>query len=472
MLTRPTLLLLFRLVMEGAWLTSLIAFCTLFTGGHVSAMPGVVSFGLLTVAFVVSYVMQHLEVSDAKLQLWSVVLAVAIINGTAKLLVTGQLDFWNVTWPFAYLGGGEGSTDQGRQTALTFIFGVVLWWRGTRIAEDIPNFAGILMAFRVGVIFVAFQSILEGITPMREGAAGMVVPFFVGGLSALALSHMERVDRLRSIRTTGYGVFVPAGVISAVAIMGLVIGLLPFGELGKIMGYLARAFDFATYTVFYFILLFLGYIAEILINAGNWLLSFVRLPFRMQNPLADNTLDRLREQNLDPGTPENVYNLVRIVVILVLALIVLFVLARAFRRRRRRAAFEEMELHGAVESDVLGGGLLPAWLQRLWAGLSGSDGGDIPGALAAVIRLYLLLLQWAARAGFPRAASRTPFEFQLELERAVGQREGTIDRLTKAFTAVRYGQELPPPEEVRQLEQDLRALRGSDIPSSSTPGVS
>ena len=463
---------MFRLVMEGAWLTSLIAFCTLFLGGHVSAMPGVVSFGLLTVAFAVSYVMQHLEVSDAKLQLWSVVLAVAVINGTAKLLVTGQLDFWNVTWPLAYLGGGEGSADQGRQTALALIFGVVLWWRGTRIAEDIPNFAGILVAFRVGVVFVAFQSILEGITPMREGAAGMVVPFFVGGLSALALAHMERVDRLRTIRTTGYGVFVPAGVISAVALVGVVIGLLPFGELGKMVGYLARAFDFATYTVFYFILLFLGYFAELLINAGNWLLSFVRIPFRLQNPLADNTLDRLREQNLDPGSPENVYNFLRIAVILVLALIVLFVLARAFRRRRKRAAFEEMELHSAVETDVLGGGLLPAWLQRLWAGLSGSESGDISGALAAVIRLYLLLLQWAARAGFPRAASRTPFEFQLELERAVGEREGIIDRLTKAFTAVRYGQKLPPPEDVRQLEQDLQALRGGEIPRSSSSGVS
>ncbi|HLC30693.1 MAG TPA: hypothetical protein VJM51_07930, partial [Dehalococcoidia bacterium] len=70
MIPRRTLLLCARLVMEGAWLTALVAFCSLITGGHQSAMPGLAVFGLLFLAFGVAYVLQNLEITETKLRLW------------------------------------------------------------------------------------------------------------------------------------------------------------------------------------------------------------------------------------------------------------------------------------------------------------------------------------------------------------------------------------------------------------------
>ena len=456
---RSLLLLLSRIVMEGAWLTSLIAFFSLMTGMTLSAMPAVASYGVLSVSFVASYVMQHLEVEEQKLRIAGLLLAVATINGTAKLLVTGQPDFWNLLWPLGYLGGGAGTADQGRQTALALAFGVMLWWRGAKVAEETPNFTSILMTFRAGVMFVAFQCILEAIAPIRDGATGMVLPFFVGGLAALALAHLERIDRMRAIRMTGHNAALPAGVIAALAAVGVMLSLLPFSAMGSSIARVGQAFEAATYFVFYFVLLFVGYLAELVIAFGNWVLSAVRLPMRLHNPFAQGLLDRLREQPPDPGMPDTFYDVMRVGLLIALGMVVVFILLRAFQRRRQDAALVDLEFHEEAGEGMGGPGYLPSWLRRFWAGL-GADSA-ISRSLGEVIRLYLQLLQWAARVGLPRSPSRTPFEFQQELHRTFGLHEGAIARLTRAFTSARYGRKTVPAEEIRQLEQDLRDIRGT-----------
>ena len=247
--------------MEGAWLTALVAFCSLITGARQSVMPGLAVFGLLFLAFGVAYVLQNLEITETKLRLWGMLLAVAAINGVARFLVTGELDFWNLLWPFSYLGGGAGTDEQGRQTVLALALGVVLWWRGARIAEDVPNFRLVLISFRAGVTLVAFQSILEGIVPMADGAAGMTVPFFVAGLSALSLAHLEQVDRHSAIKLSGYGLVVPFGAISGVGILGLLLGQMPFGDLGRVFAKLGEVVNLATTFVFIIILISLLYLS-------------------------------------------------------------------------------------------------------------------------------------------------------------------------------------------------------------------
>ena len=474
MTPRRTLLLCARLVMEGAWLTALVAFCSLITGGHQSAMPGLAVFGLLFLAFGVAYVLQNLEITETKLRLWGMLLAVAAINGVARFLVTGELDFWNLAWPFSYLGGGAGTPEQGRQTVLALALGVVLWWRGARIAEDIPNFGSVLISFRAGVIFVAFQSILEGLVPMSDGASGMTVPFFVGGLSALSLAHLERVDRHYAIKLSGYGVAVPFGAIGGIGILGLFLGLMPFGELGRVIAKLGEVVNLATSFVFVVILLALGYVAEIVIVAMRWLLSFVQVPQSMRLPLEQmdqSLLERLREEGLQAGIPALFMDIARAAVLLVFLLLALTILARAFRRRRDEADLGLSEEHLPIDGDLAGQSRVPVWLQRLFSGLTGRNLPDLTAGLMGVFRLYFRMLQWAARSGVSRQPWRTPLEFQSDLEEAFGAHNGAIARITRAFVAARYGRRTPPAEEIHRLESDLQQLSAQDRIATTLEGV-
>ncbi|MBI2886996.1 MAG: DUF4129 domain-containing protein [Chloroflexi bacterium] len=458
MLTRPVLLVLARLAMEGAWLTALVAFFSLMSGAPRSAMPALAVCVLLLAAYGAGYLLQHLDLEEGQLRLLGMALAVAAVNGMARLLVTGRGDFWDLGWPPAYVGGGAGAFDQGRQTVLTLGLGIVIWWRGLRLAEDLPTFDSVLGAFRSGVVLVTIQALLEGFVAMADGASFMAVPFFMASLLALALAHLERVDHGRNIGLRGMAGLLPLSTILAICVAGLVLAFLPYGELSGVLVALAKVVEFATTIVFFEFLLAAGLLAELLINALNWLLSFInRDAFQIQLPNEQGLLAN-QQQAEGSGIPTWVLDTLRVTIFGSIALVVLVVLALAFRRRLSGRGESLTEERDSLWESGRGSGELPGWVQRV---LSGLLGRGAPGAanLEGILRLYFGMVQHAARVGIVREQWRTPFEFQGRLGAVFAGREEEVGRITHAFAAARYGNLIPPPDQLQELEGDYQRLR-------------
>jgi hypothetical protein len=93
-----------------------------------------------------------------------------------------------------------------------------------------------------------------------------------------------------------------------------------------------------------------------------------------------------------------------------------------------------------------------------------------PRTLAEQVRLlYLVALQQAARQGWPRQVSDTPYEYARRLAPHVTEGEEDVQALTEAFVGARYSRHEFQPAEVSRLRRIVRRLRRL-IAARGTPG--
>jgi hypothetical protein len=78
-----------------------------------------------------------------------------------------------------------------------------------------------------------------------------------------------------------------------------------------------------------------------------------------------------------------------------------------------------------------------------------------------VRRLYLALLNRAAKAGHPRRSIQTPFEYAAELEPRLAEEGDALETLTEAFVQARYSRRMFPPEEVSFLRRVWQRLQAA-----------
>ena len=93
----------------------------------------------------------------------------------------------------------------------------------------------------------------------------------------------------------------------------------------------------------------------------------------------------------------------------------------------------------------------PGWWQR-WRARTARE---------RVRRLYLALVSRAARAGHPRAAHQTPFEYTARLEPHVAEEREALRKLTGAFVEARYSRRAFEPEEVNLLRRIWQRLQSA-----------
>lgn len=108
--------------------------------------------------------------------------------------------------------------------------------------------------------------------------------------------------------------------------------------------------------------------------------------------------------------------------------------------------------------------LLQGWRERE------RPGGQEPfrffrlGALSRrerTIYYYLSILRRAARSGYPRNQSQTPYEYERDLGPNVPQAEAELDRLTDAFVEVRYSTHEVHDEQEARVRADWRKIRAA-----------
>ena len=93
----------------------------------------------------------------------------------------------------------------------------------------------------------------------------------------------------------------------------------------------------------------------------------------------------------------------------------------------------------------------PSWWQR-WRARTTRE---------RVRRLYLALVSRAARAGHPRAAHQTPFEYAARLEPHVAEEREALRKLTDSFVEARYSRRAFEPEEVNLLRRIWQRLQAA-----------
>ncbi len=74
---------------------------------------------------------------------------------------------------------------------------------------------------------------------------------------------------------------------------------------------------------------------------------------------------------------------------------------------------------------------------------------------------YLSILRRAARQGYPRDPSQTPYEYDADLGPAVGEAQAEMDRLTDVFVEARYSTHPIEPEQERRVRVDWKRIRAA-----------
>jgi hypothetical protein len=85
-------------------------------------------------------------------------------------------------------------------------------------------------------------------------------------------------------------------------------------------------------------------------------------------------------------------------------------------------------------------------------------GRDLLAALT-VRRAYAQMVRLAARQGFPRGVSQTPYEYRVTLAQAFPGGQAAIDTLTEAYVRVHYGEVPEGSEALQTVVQALEAFK-------------
>lgn len=460
-----------RAAMEASWLFAGAATLALLSGYGELALSSVAVFLLVGSAFLAARLLQHLDLSLTFLRALGVLLAATVVLGTARMQLEGRFAPWDLVWffdPEVNVPGG----DKLRGEVLAVGLGVVLWWRGMRLAQREVLWEDVLRSFALGLVVVVGTILLETFLKPQERAASIAFPFFLFGLLALALSHLADVEERKTLSSQAPWPLLAGAIAVTVLFMGILLGLLPLHRVWRMVLAFGQVLDQAVFFVLYGIFLIAGLAAELLIRLGRWLISLLGLP--PARPLEgigqDDLLQRLRERTQEQaGPPELLIFLIKAVIVSLVVLAVLVLLARAFNRWAIGQGPVEGEERESLWGEADLGRDLRALLQRVLgifrgqrpvvtSGLEGLQ-GEAWQRFLAVQRLYLSLLAHAATLGQPRQPWQTPLEYQERLLQLFASGGQEVARITVAFARARYGLLLPSSEELGELQEDWERLR-------------
>jgi len=399
---------------------------------------------------------------------WRIVLVVLVI--TIILCWRGLLyaprPIIDLSWLGEFFGRvGDLANPLWARDFTVFLFILLAWWRGLRLAQMTPNIYQIGFRLRAGgllllpiAFFLHAGGRLWGVTPY-------ILLYFLAGLMAVALIRAEQIERERS----GFAAsLTPRWVLTifitsflVVAIAGLAGALISGDTMAVISGGLAPLWTalVATFTVALITAVFL---LSPLINLFStlmvWIADTISGMFsRFGLEFSPETMPNL--EDLQPfnlivreggpvalNLPPTVGRTLTIAIMLVVAALITYFLTRLFRQPKM--ATRSGSGHASTgTTDELATGFAERILQRLgwmqrWR------------TAASIRRIYSDMCQAAAGAGYPRGAAETPYEYLDTLHAVWPDNRYDTSLITEAYIRVRYG-------EVPETENELLAIRSA-----------
>ncbi|MBI4496296.1 MAG: DUF4129 domain-containing protein [Chloroflexi bacterium] len=460
-------LVLATLGMEGCWLFGAVALASLLAGLDGPALSFLGVLLLVSAAYGVAWVLERTDLPLPTLQALGAALGVMVVTTQAQVhtLGLGGLAPWNPVW-FVPWFGGELAGRQFGTAILAVGAGLLLWWRGVRLAQREPAFEPVLRSLRIGFGVVSVEALLEAFRTPAEPAAWAALPFFTLGLLALSLAHFEEIGLEAWVGSARRWVWLPPLVLGGIALVGVNIGLGVYAWAWDLVLAGLSLVDRVIGVAVYGVLLLVGLLAELVITLLRMLLALMGAP---TDPLTLEPFELVRNELRQEPEAEGgwlrgvVFLVIGVVMALVVGSIVLW-LARALDRRRGREREHEDEVRESLWTE----GALAEEMQDLLRRLAGrfrrrptapflTGPGSDPRSI--LLYLYHALLAWAAQRGVPRPPWQTPAEFQGSLAGAFPGGEPQVARLTQGFMAARYSPVPPSPEAAERARADWEALR-------------
>ena len=153
---------------------------------------------------------------------------------------------------------------------MVYAFLVLLWWRGTTIAQDEVTLDSVRSSFQWGLIVLFAAVLIDTVTEADLVGGFLVMGYFGVGLAGMALARYSSETSDSQIMSFEWWLPIMVSV-GGVLILGLIISAIGLGGLDDVTRLLLNVIGDIGFWVIKPLLLGLGYIAGALVAVGNWL---------------------------------------------------------------------------------------------------------------------------------------------------------------------------------------------------------
>ena len=412
-----------HVVAESAWVFALAGIVGTLAGFDSSPLSWYGVAGILGLSVLLSRLTPRKGESVEVLFVLMAVLGLAVTYVSVALHVEpGQLrPAWPIDWLINDAPGGY--TSRGVFGA---ILGLLLWWRGTRVASNEFPTDDLSFTFRVGMLVLVVALIYDLNTDASLSTFPMVFLFFGSSLIGLSAGHLlEESRRSADERTWPKAI---GATVAAITTFGLLVALINRGVLSFLSKPATAALDALLRGVIWGIIAPIAFFFDVIVS---WLINFFDLfqgePEQPQeeafNPEIQGFLETLQEEQ--EAASEGFTLLLQIIELALVAIIVaivVLVLAKAFRRvlrgrdRSTEGQRDSVAQDASPVADVakMALRLVPDVLKR--PPRKGYRVPDGPPGIVEAFRLYYDMLDTAEEHGITRRKHDTPTEFQARLE--------------------------------------------------------
>ncbi len=350
-----------------------------------------------------------------------------------------------------------------------FFMVIFAWWRGMALTSRRVDIQDVGLRLRAGGLLLAPVVVALGLAPQAPSPVPYVLLFFLSALMSTALTRAEAI----ALQQTGHTYPMrPTWVLNifltslAVVLTAGALALLLSGQgVPLLMAWLTPLWDAVKF------------LSMVVITTTTYLLLFILRPLQwlialLYELLAGEGIEQVEPEELpqefgdgeigqlfdllngpDPQTLLWINRGLTVLVIIVVLLLLYIALNHYFRQREMPGASGERPLAGGSRGGR--GGLRQRLLDRL--GLFRQL-----RAAATVRRLYRQMCDLAAREGYPRVESQTPYEYLATLSELWPGGGPETRLITDAYVRVHYGELPETQEEMDSLRSALERLAALD----------
>ncbi|MEZ4641951.1 MAG: DUF4129 domain-containing protein [Chloroflexota bacterium] len=428
---------------------------------------------LLLIPFNMARVMTYLQVPLARQRQIMVIAAFLVILLALRTLLYDLQSIFDVSWLGEFFRNiSEADNMLWQRDVTLFVVVGFTWWRGITMVTREPDIIRLGQRIRSGALYVAPFAIFAAYVNLEWSIAPYILLFFAAGLTAVALTRTEQVERAQRATVTSMTprwFFVVLGVslftVFIAGFLAFAVKDVSLSDMGWLM-ILWLPLRFGGSSVMLTVAFLSSPFWTTLDRFLQWLIMFWNQAFRSIFTAAAP----MEESDFRPPQDERMIELLTrptgdalvnwrfflLGFLILLFVLVIFALGRFYRRQR-------LELAGGRFSRGIGGqvehleprekaGLGQRILQRL---------GLLRNWQTAVSirRIYYQMEQAATAVGYPRGDSLTPYEYLSLLQQTWPDHGAETRLITEAFVRIRYGEYPETEAEFTEIENAWQRLK-------------
>jgi hypothetical protein len=450
---RREVLFLAIAAMEICFFTPMVLALSQFAGSFPPERAAAVFFVQMLVAFYLVRLLDTLGLEERVERDISLVVLLLWVLLTLRFTLYRHVPWYSLRWLGEMVGHLDDRSLWPRDVTI-IITTLVFWWRGLELAQRPLDVDSVGYHFRAGVLVMAVSVALVSFMLSWDPAPLVFIYFFVS-LVAVALARAEEASGWRMAIPFPFSLGWLLSIMTAAAlVIGLALGLIAVftGEdiiqtlalLGPVWRVLSLALVFVLTLVFRLLYPIIAYLISRVYDAMDGL--------GLQPPELFSVEDLFDlEQQVERTSPFAPYN--KILLVLAVAGAILLVALMFGRMAKARRQLGEVDTDSVLGEN--GGQSLGARLQKgLEALAERLNFFSRWRAAASIRRIYAQMVAAAARRGYPRLPSETPYEHVASLLESWPGMDAPIRLITEAYVRTHYG-------EVPETAAEFEAIRSA-----------